>query len=702
MKISLLAITLFAIFVVGLHAVRDNGLERKIREASEDAPVDEEPEQTDDDDADDEAEAAAQDEPVNDEDESDDDASSDAPEDQSDDDSANDPGKDEPANIDENEEPTVEAEEEGEGEEAAEVEAVEIESLDDADADAQVVVKRSVSRRCQGPAVAGKCKKKITRYHYNAEKKVCGSFLWSGCGATPNNWVSLKACRNTCVPKKPPPKPALPPPKPSPNVKRFDKIRCVGPDLRGPCKKNIKRYHYDAALNRCHAFQYSGCGGNENNFLFLVNCNKACVKKDVKPKPTPKPAMKWNDKRRCQGPQVSGPCKAAVRRYHYNAATNKCTAFTWGGCKATPNTWVYLKNCQKICVANKPSSQIKWDNPKRCLGPKLRGPCKKNIRRYHYNAATDKCEAFSFGGCKGNINNWVYIKNCQKICTKNKPTKPAKLPWNDKRRCVGAALRGPCKKKITRYHYNAEKDQCEPFQYSGCGGNNNNWWYKGNCQKICTTKHLRWNDPNRCKGPQVRGPCKKNIRRYHYDAAQDKCVPFSYGGCAGNDNNWWYIKNCQKICVKKTSPPAVKPVKWDDPIRCQGPVVVGNCKQSIRRYHYNAATDRCEEFQYSGCGGNNNNWWYLKNCQKICVKNSANNEPDDTDNETPETDPAANGGIIFTKDPAQCEASNGGVETKVPNPCPNLTCDKRCRFGFVSNAAGCPLCQCSASPCQTP
>ena len=41
--------------------------------------------------------------------------------------------------------------------------------------------------------------------------------------------------------------------------------------------------------------------------------------------------------------------------------------------------------------------------------------------------------------------------------------------------------------------------------------------------------------------------------RFAYDISTDKCVPFNYGGCAGNDNKFATIKECQDTCVRAVS-----------------------------------------------------------------------------------------------------------------------------------------------------
>lgn len=38
---------------------------------------------------------------------------------------------------------------------------------------------------------------------------------------------------------------------------------------------------------------------------------------------------------------------------------------------------------------------------------------------------------------------------------------------------------------IQRFHYNAERGQCEPFQYYGCNGSGNNFLTKRQCETAC-------------------------------------------------------------------------------------------------------------------------------------------------------------------------------------------------------------------------
>lgn len=51
-----------------------------------------------------------------------------------------------------------------------------------------------------------------------------------------------------------------------------------------------------------------------------------------------------------------------------------------------------------------------------------------------------------------------------------------------------------------------------------------------------------------CSLPKVGGPCKAAIPRFFFDTTVMECRPFTYGGCAGNENNFETFKECQYAC----------------------------------------------------------------------------------------------------------------------------------------------------------
>ena len=54
---------------------------------------------------------------------------------------------------------------------------------------------------------------------------------------------------------------------------------CFSPEDRGTCNDALRRFAYNPKTNRCHIFPYSGCGGNQNNFINRRLCMKTCSKR---------------------------------------------------------------------------------------------------------------------------------------------------------------------------------------------------------------------------------------------------------------------------------------------------------------------------------------------------------------------------------------------------------------------------------------
>ncbi|NXX19184.1 AMBP protein, partial [Podargus strigoides] len=100
---------------------------------------------------------------------------------------------------------------------------------------------------------------------------------------------------------------------------------------------------------------------------------------------------------------------------------------------------------------------------------------------------------------------------------------------------------GPCSGMLSRFFYNASSMACETFLYGGCLGNGNNFYSEKECLQACRTEAA-------CRLPIVQGPCQKPVTRWAFDAAQGKCITFSYGGCKGNGNQFYSEKECKEYC----------------------------------------------------------------------------------------------------------------------------------------------------------
>ncbi|XP_077785653.1 kunitz-type serine protease inhibitor spermatin-like [Podarcis muralis] len=61
--------------------------------------------------------------------------------------------------------------------------------------------------------------------------------------------------------------------------------KCVFPSEYGACNESISHYYYDPLEDQCLQFNYSGCGGNDNNFETTEACEEACRKTISGPRP---------------------------------------------------------------------------------------------------------------------------------------------------------------------------------------------------------------------------------------------------------------------------------------------------------------------------------------------------------------------------------------------------------------------------------
>lgn len=218
---------------------------------------------------------------------------------------------------------------------------------------------------------------------------------------------------------------------------------CHSRPVIGPCGSKIERWFYDSDIRNCRSFPWSGCGGNENNFLTLSQCQAACRASTDVINPTGQeilqpfqeskllsdhdPTMSSGNgiifnQTACHLRAEAGPCPQRLPRfYHHNGF---CFQFLYGGCGGNQNNFFSELECMMKCTSShaedmiaNPILRTQPSTPTNiCLLPLSMGSCAQNQTRFYFNPSIDDCEPFQFGGCGGNENNFAKISKCRKIC----------------------------------------------------------------------------------------------------------------------------------------------------------------------------------------------------------------------------------------------------------------------------------------------
>ncbi|XP_070693780.1 tissue factor pathway inhibitor a [Pempheris klunzingeri] len=160
---------------------------------------------------------------------------------------------------------------------------------------------------CHLAEAPGPCRGLVSRYFFDSNSQQCKHFFYGGCFGNANNFRSMAACQAKCQsPVKPTKAPevltqparkfAIVQPTietgeltvSEPQVQSKDSAArpkdlwpaemCFRPVDRGTCQDAERRFAYNPKTKRCQMFTYSGCGGNENNFMLRKNCIRSCIR----------------------------------------------------------------------------------------------------------------------------------------------------------------------------------------------------------------------------------------------------------------------------------------------------------------------------------------------------------------------------------------------------------------------------------------
>ncbi|CAN7992812.1 unnamed protein product, partial [Ixodes hexagonus] len=422
---------------------------------------------------------------------------------------------------------------------------------------------------------------------------------------------------------------------------------CFHPLDTGFCQAKLSSFYYSETTGKCEPFTYTGCGGNSNNFQSLKECLDKCqapLEAVAAVTATPEvwfsncsnkascalscpPCCFWNESTTCivcqcelldLGPRlrpancISSPsdCPAQCQSNAKSGGCYECSCLAPNGTLVPALEYVppekpffCLPMCTEKTMANG-ERKCHCAHHDICSMPLDEGSCDKNVPRYFFNTTSSRCDVFQYKGCTGNENNFESHEDCLAECEDlcHMPKDPGACATDEARE---------------NFYYNSQTGRCEAFEFTGCGGNDNRFEQIESCR----TRYgaLSCNVADVCHQPKDSGPCYAYLRRFYYNSETERCEPFIYGGCMGNGNNFYNMNQCNRHCRNSETKAAEPPV---DRALCHLPLDEGSCDgtehQPETRFYYDAQKEDCVSFVYAGCGGNDNNFRLLENCNLTC------------------------------------------------------------------------------------
>ncbi|KAI6228908.1 Thyroglobulin type-1 and Proteinase inhibitor I2 domain containing protein [Aphelenchoides fujianensis] len=290
--------------------------------------------------------------------------------------------------------------------------------------------------RCDHPKDSGSCGGRFDRWYWNAEKRICEAFSYSGCGGNGNNWGTREECLGSCGVKATTAAAAAPAASSmSPNV-------CEHSIDEGECGGSFARFGFDRDVGECREFTYTGCGGNG-----LPPIPSDCPPLDVNR--CVEPCIIFSNRLGCQEcvcpvqpptrpnlpPRSEAPVPPAggvdTPRLPQRPAAPSPPAAPGTGLPPSPER-MPKKRPDLPVVHHQPNVEPKPDEVpapppaepqfpnlgEKCTQHVDPGPCTNFVERWHFNPARGECEPFQYGGCAGNRNHFYTANECNLHCAR--------------------------------------------------------------------------------------------------------------------------------------------------------------------------------------------------------------------------------------------------------------------------------------------
>ncbi|XP_072130540.1 kunitz-type protease inhibitor 2 isoform X4 [Mobula birostris] len=203
-----------------------------------------------------------------------------------------------------------------------------------------------------------------------------------------------------------------------------------------------------------------------------------------------------------------------------------------------------------------------------CTSPSKAGPCRAWFPRWYFNATEQVCQEFIYGGCLPNLNNYESEADCQKACSKVTEPLSNLVPVVSRsvlsveecsRQCLadefhcsdGCCVPSDqicdgevhCLDKSDLQYCDVVRDSYTLLTAPGGSAEQDDDVSEPQPRALSAEENKAY-----CYAPAVTGRCRAAFPRWYYDPAQQNCLPFIYGGCGGNNNNFVSKGNCLAAC----------------------------------------------------------------------------------------------------------------------------------------------------------
>ncbi|KAK2826209.1 hypothetical protein Q5P01_020423 [Channa striata] len=183
-----------------------------------------------------------------------------------------------------------------------------------------------------------------------------------------------------------------------------------------------------------------------------------------------------------------------------------------------------------------------------CMAPKKVGPCRGSFPRWHYNAASERCEKFVFGGCKENLNNYLTEDECTNACSgsEKKGGSGRGLPISPpEEKCGVPCTPG----QFTCANRCCLDPGLECDGSPQCSDGSDEHKCDELTDRFQVLLQIPVDEQKvRCTLSPDTGPCRESFTKWYYNPRIQDCFPFNYGSCQGNENRFDTKESCMSFC----------------------------------------------------------------------------------------------------------------------------------------------------------